>query len=74
MKENEHDCKIGGINYDLCYTDDDTMITECSDELQALVIKVKSKMKKGLKLNIKKIKEMTEEQLVLELILVWTGR
>lgn len=45
-RENEHGCKIGGRNNNLCYADDKTVLTECSDELQALVIKVKNKILK----------------------------
>lgn len=72
MKENGYDCKIGGRNYNLCHADDNTVITEYSNELQALVIKVKNTMEKmGLKLNIKKTKQKTEvQQLVLDLTIV----
>ena len=59
LEEAQAGIKIAGININLRYEDDTTLMAESEEELKSLLMKVKEESEKvGLKLNIQKIKIM----------------
>ena len=60
LQETQAGIKISGRNINnLRYADDTTLMAECEEELQSLLMKVKMESEKvGLKLNIQKTKIM----------------
>ena len=59
MEEAQAGIKIAGLNINLRYADDTTLMVESEEELKSLLMKVKEGSEKvGLKLNIQKMKIM----------------
>ena len=57
MEEAQAGIKIAGLNINLRYVDDTTLMVESEEELKSLLMKVKEGSEKvGLKLNIQKMK------------------
>ena len=57
VEEAQAGIKIAGLNINLRYVDDTTLMVESEEELKSLLMKVKEESEKvGLKLNIQKMK------------------
>ena len=64
LDEAQAGIKIAGLNINLRYADDTTLMVESEEELKSLLMKVKEGSEKvGLKLNIQKMKIMASSPL-----------